>query len=173
MASLLERIVAGYAQPRQAEPSALGAVVAAPAPTQTERVAGSYRQRRPTSPPAPSPPSSRATEAEQRAQRDALHSRTTNLQRMAARYGTSSLTVPQASFPPAEYRRKTDEVGIDRVVATRVLDGLLAAGDDPSSIPCGAGVQLVRQRAQEMGINSDDAQRCFAVFLSLGEEPAK
>ena len=166
MASSLEKFAALYGKPEQpasAAPTILGNL--------TERVAGTYAhcpaapQRSPTNAP-------RLTAEQQRAVRDAMHDRTTLTQRMTAMLsGPSSYTIP-ASFQLSEYRPKIDEMGIDRVVAPKVLDGLLS--EDPGGIGTDAKIgDVVRARAQAIGIDPDAAQRCVAAFLTLGDEPGK
>ncbi|TMB13022.1 MAG: hypothetical protein E6J66_04270 [Deltaproteobacteria bacterium] len=82
------------------------------------------------------------------------------------------MTIPQASLPLAEYKRRTEAAGVDFVVAAKVLDALLA--NDPSGTPANAKItDVVRARAQAVGIDPDAAQKCVAAFLTLGDEPAK
>lgn len=179
--TLLERQAAWFAQhygppaeqppsPDSTPSSVLGNVVAAPPPTQTQKVAATYAQRS-VAPQRSSANVSAATAEQQRAVRDATWPHLTSLQKMAARYGTSSRTVPAANFPIAEYRRKTDEAGVDPVTARKILDGLLATAD--SGIPAGAGTEEYHRRTREMGIEDDAARKCLEAFLSLGAEPSK
>ena len=172
MATLQERFAAMYgkpAQPASAVPeSPLAGVTAAPSLSQTDRVAATYASR----PAANAPPAARLTAEQQRAARDATWGQLTGVQKFARSYGgpETSLTVPQASLPLAEYKRRT--ASVDPVVAAKVLDALLA--NDPSGIPTGAKLEdVVRARAQAIGIDPADAQLCVTAFMTLGDEPGK
>src|SRR5438445_10947212 len=122
--TLQERFEALYAKPEPpaaaAPASALGGVIAAPPQTQIERFAGMYPQPRPAAPQRSPAHAPRLTAEQQRAVRDALHSRTSLTQRMTAMLsGPSSATIPQ-SFELATYRQKVGLAGVGDSVARRM-----------------------------------------------------
>src|SRR5437660_2859007 len=169
MATLQERFAAMYgkpAQPASAVPeSPLAGVTAAPSLSQTDRVAATYASR----PAANAPPAARLTAEQQRAARDATWGQLTGVQKFARSYGgpETSLTIPQASLPLAEYKRRTEAAGVDFVVAAKVLDALLA--NDPSGTPANAKItDVVRARAQAVGIDPDAAQKMRCSVLDAG-----